>query len=181
MPHARKNVTKTKLTTENRHIVRTLGSTINVKGRPETIWDNITNVKIEQFSDPTIFKLLDIPKPLRAEIISKGPSGRRIAYFDSGKKFMQEILVWKPLTEYSFSFNPEKGFKVLCFFELSEGVFQIPTGAYYLTTKGQTTSLELTTTYSIDRRLYFLFNIPVRLILKVFQRYLLTSIKKNSE
>jgi len=169
------------LTVKNRHIVKTLGSTIDINGRPETIWENITNVKIEQFSDPTIFKLLDIPKPLRAEIISEGQGGRRIAYFDSGKKFMQEILVWKPLAEYSFSFNPEKGFKVLYFFELSEGVFQIPTGAYYLTTNGQTTSLKLTTTYSIDRRLYFLFNIPVRLILKAFQRYLLTSIKKNSE
>lgn len=167
--------------TENRHIIKTLGSTIIINGRPETIWDNITNVNIEQFSDPTIFKLLDIPKPLRAEIISEGQGGRRIAYFDSGKKFMQEILIWKPLTEYSFSFNPEKGFKVLYFFELSEGVFQIPTGAYYLTTTGQTTSLKLTTTYSIDRRLYFLCNIPARLILKAFQRYLLTSIKKNSE
>lgn len=165
----------------NRHILKTLSSTIEIQGRPEIIWDNITNVKIEQFSDPIIFKLLDIPKPLRAEIISEGQGGRRIAYFDSGKKFMQEILVWKPLTEYSFSFNPEKGFKVLYFFELSEGVFQIPTGAYYLTTKGQTTTLQLTTTYSIDKRLYFLFNIPVKLILKAFQRYLLTSIKKNSE
>jgi len=169
------------LTTKNKHIVKTLGSTIEINGRPETIWENITNVKIEQFSDPTIFKFLDIPKPLRAEVISEGQGGRRIAYFDSGKKFMQEILVWKPLTEYSFSFNPEKGFKVLYFFELSEGVFQIPTGAYYLTTIGQTTSLKLTTTYSIDRRLYFLFNIPARLILKAFQRYLLNSIKKNSE
>jgi hypothetical protein len=169
------------LTTKNRHIIKTLGSTINIIGRPEIIWDNITNVKIEQFSDPTIFKLLDIPKPLKAEIISEGQGGKRIAYFDTGKKFIQEILVWKPLKEYSFSFNPEKGFKVLYFFELSEGVFQIPTGAYYLTTSGKTTTLKLTTTYSIDKRLYFLFNIPVILILKAFQRYLLTSIKKNSE
>jgi hypothetical protein len=180
MPHA-KNATKTNLTTKKRHITKTLCSTINIKGRPETVWDNITNVKIEKFSDPTIFKLLDIPKPLRAEIISEGQGGRRIAYFDSGKKFIQEILVWQPLTEYSFSFNPEKGFKVLYFFELSEGVFQIPTGAYYLTTTGQTTNLKLATTYSIDRRLFFLFNIPAKLILKVFQLYLLTSIKKNSE
>ncbi len=169
------------MTTKNKHIVKTLGSTIDITCRPETIWENITNVKIEQFSDPTIFKLLDIPKPLKAKIISEGKGGRRIAYFDSGKKFMQEILVWKPLTEYSFSFNPEKGFKVLYFFEISEGVFQIATGAYYLTTTGNKTSLKLTTTYSIDRRLYFLFNIPSMLILKVFQRYLLTSIKKNCE
>ena len=166
------------MTNKKRHIVKTLGSTIDINGQPETIWENITNVKIEQFSDPTIFKMLDIPKPLKAEIISEGQGGKRIAYFDSGKKFIQEILVWKPLTEYSFSFNPDR---VCYFFELSEGVFQIPFGAYYLSTIGQTTTLRLTTTYSIDRRLYFIFNIPVRLILKAFQRYLLTSIKKNSE
>lgn len=169
------------LTNTNRHIVKTIGSTIDIQGRPETIWDNITNVKIEQFSDPTIFKILDIPKPLKAEIISEGQGGKRFAYFDSGKKFIQEILVWKPLKEYSFSFNPEKGFRVCYFFELSEGVFQIPTGSYHLKTIGQTTTLTLKTTYSIDRRLNFLFSIPARLILKSFQRYLLKSIKKNSE
>lgn len=166
---------------KKRHIVKTLGSSIVINGRPGTIWGNITNVKIEQFSDPTIFKLLDIPKPLKAEIISEGQGGIRIAYFDSKKKFIQEILVWKPMTEYSFSFNPEKGFRVCYFFDLSEGVFQILTGAYYLKTVGQKTTLKLTTTYSIDKRFYFLFNIPVRIILKTFQRYLLTSIKKNSE
>ena len=167
--------------TKNKHIVKILSSTIEIKSRPEIIWDNITNVKIEQFSDPIIFKVLDIPKPLKAEIISEGEGGRRVAYFDSGKKFMQEILVWKPLEEYSFSFNPERGFRICYFFELSEGVFRIPFGAYYLTVNGQTTALKLSTTYSIDKRLYFLYNIPARLILKVFQRYLLTSIKKNAE
>jgi hypothetical protein len=166
---------------KNKHIVNTFGSKIDIIGRPEDIWENITNVKIEKFSDPTIFKLLDIPKPLSAEIVSEGIGGKRIAYFDSGKRFIQEILVWNPLVEYAFSFNPEKGFKVLYFFELSEGVFQIPSGAYKLITKEQITTLELTTTYSIDKRLYFLFNIPVRIILMAFQRYLLNSIKKNSE
>lgn len=111
------------MTKKNKHIIKTLGSTIDIIGRPEIIWDNITNVKIEQFSDPTIFKHLDIPKPLKSEIISEGQGGKRIAYFDTGKRFIQEILIWKPLKEYSFSFNPEKGFKVLYFFELSEGVF----------------------------------------------------------
>lgn len=169
------------MTNTNRHIVKTLETSIDIQGHPEIIWDNITNVKIEQFSDPIIFKILDIPKPLKAEVISEGQGGKRIAYFDSGKRFIQEILVWKPLIEYSFSFNPEKGFRVCYFFELSEGVFQIPKGAYYLKTVGQMTTLTLTTTYSIDRRLNFLFSIPVRIILKTFQRYLLKSIKKNSE
>lgn len=165
----------------NEHIVRTISSQIVISGKPETIWDNITNVKIEQFSDPILFKILDIPKPLKAEIISEGKGGKRIAYFDSGKRFIQEILEWNPFKEYSFSFNPEKGFRVCYFFELSEGVFRIPSGAYFLTTNGNKTTLKLSTTYSIDKKLYFLFNFPVKLILTAFQRYLLTSLKKNSE
>lgn len=169
------------LSQTDKHITKTIDSIIIINGHAQTIWDNITNVKIEKFSDPFIFKLLDIPKPLRAEIISEGQGGSRIAYFDTGKKFIQKILVWKPLTEYSFSFNPEKGFRVCYLFELSEGVFRILTGAYFLTPKGHSISLQLSTTYSIDKRFYYLFNLPARLILKAFQRYLLTSIKKNSE
>ena len=169
------------MTKNGRHIIKTICSEIDIAGRPETIWDNITNVKIEQFSDPIIFKLLDIPKPMRAEVISEGKGGKRIAYFDSGKRFIQEILEWKPFEEYAFSFNPEKGFRVCYVFELSEGVFRIPSGAYHLLAIGKTTTLKLTTTYSIDSRLFYLFNLPVRLILKAFQRYLLTSIKKNFE
>ncbi len=108
------------LSQTDKHITKTIDSKIIINGQAQTIWDNITNVKIEKFSDPCIFKLLDIPKPLRAEIISDGQGGSRIAYFSTGKKFIQKILIWKPLTEYSFSFNPEKGFRVCYFFELSE-------------------------------------------------------------
>jgi hypothetical protein len=163
------------------HTVKSIHSEIEIKSQAEKIWDNITNVKIEQFSDPLLFKILNIPKPLKAEIISEGEGGSRIAYFDTGKRFMQKILVWKPLTEYSFSFNPEKGFTVCYLFDLSEGVFRIPSGAYFLAIGSNSTKLKLVTTYSIDKRIYFLLNLPVRGILKIFQRYLLASIKKNSE
>jgi hypothetical protein len=163
------------------HIIRSIDSEIKINGSPETIWENITNVKIEQFSDPVLFRFLGIPKPLRAEVISEGVGGSRIAYFNNGKRFMQKILVWNPLKEYSFSFNPEKDFKICYFFELSEGVFRIPGGEYLLSTNGNSTRLKLATTYSIDKRLYIFLHLPVRLILTLFQRYLLSSIKKNSE
>ena len=140
---------------EKKHIVKTLGSTIDINRRPETIWENITNVKIEQFSDPTIFKLLDIPKPLKAEIISEDKAANELPILTAANDLCKKFWYGKLLTEYSFSFNPEKDFRVGYFFELSEGVFQIPTGAYYLTTVGQKTTLKLTTTYSIDKRLYF--------------------------
>ena len=164
-----------------RHIRKTISSSIDIKSRPEIIWDHITNVRIEQFSDPLIFRLLGIPRPLKADLLTEGEGGERIAYFDSGKRFIQEITTWEPLKEYSFNFNPEKGFVVGYIFDISEGVFRVPNGSYYLKEKGDTIELQLATTYSLDKRVYYFFNIPVRLILKSFQKYLLNSIKKNSE
>ncbi|MEM7373310.1 MAG: hypothetical protein AAF587_32090 [Bacteroidota bacterium] len=164
------------------HIQQSMESSILIQASASEIWDNITDVKIEEFSDPILFKLLDIPKPLKADVISEGKGGQRIAYFDSGKRFMQEILRWEPMTGYSFSFNPEKGFRVCYLFDLADGVFQIPGGAYRLDSMHkQAIRLTLQTTFSIDRRLYWLFILPVKLILKAFQRYLLRSIKRNSE
>lgn len=136
---------------------------------------------MNSFSDPRAFKLLGIPRPLKADILVEGKGGKRIAYFDSGKKFIQEITTWEPLKKYSFNFNPENGFKVGYFFDIKDGIFRVPNGSYLLTSNKNMTELQLSTTYSLDRRVFFLFNIPVRLILKVFQKYLLTSIKKNSE
>ncbi len=165
----------------NRHIKRTISYTIAINGYPEVIWDNITNVQIEQFSDPLAFRLLGIPRPLKADLITEGEGGKRIAYFDTGKRFIQEITTWEPLKEYSFNFNPEKCFVVGYFFDISDGIFKVPNGSYFLRNKGDEIELKLATTYSLDRRIYFLFNIPVRVILKAFQKYLLTSIKKNNE
>lgn len=175
------NKTPSKLGVDHRHICSTISSCININGSPETIWNNITNVRIEQFSGPKIFRILGIPRPLRADLLIEGGGGQRIAYFDSGKKFIQEITTWKPLEEYSFNFNPEKGFKVCYLFDISDGIFRVPNGSYFLTTNQNITTLRLSTTYSLDRRVFFLFNVPARLILKIFQRHLLASIKKNSE
>ena len=169
------------MTPSKRHISRTISSSIDIHGHPERIWEHITNVRIEQFSDPLAFRLLGIPRPLRADLLTQGAGGQRIAYFANGKKFVQQITVWKPPEEYAFNFNPEKGFVVGYFFDISDGVFRVPHGSYLLTHKGDSTELQLATTYSLDRRVYFLFRLPVRLILKAFQKYLLTSIKKNSE
>lgn len=166
---------------QRRHIVKTISSTIAIHAKSEIVWENITNVKIEQYSDPFIFKILGVPKPLKADLISTGEGGQRIAYFDSGKRFIQKITVWKPFQEYSFDFNPEQGFVVGHFFDLSDGIFRVPNGTYLLTGNSGTTTLQLCTTYSLDKGIFLLFNLSVRIILKAFQRYLLRSIKKNSE
>src|SRR3954451_14004572 len=107
----------TLMKSERRHISRSIHSSINITAKAGVIWENITNVNLEEYSDPILFKALGIPKPLKADIISTGVGGERIAFFNSGKRFVQRITTWKPFQEYSFHFNPEKGFMVGHFFD----------------------------------------------------------------
>lgn len=166
---------------EINHIKKTISTTVQVKSNAESVWKNITNVQIEQFDDPWYFKLLNIPKPLKAEVTKNGVGGKRIAFFNNGKKFIQTISTWEELKEYSFTFNPEKHFVVGFFFDLSDGVFRILTGSYFITGNLNCLNLELKTTYSISRKANWLLSIPIRIVLYIFQEYLLKSIKKNSE
>lgn len=156
-----------------------MSSSAIVGGGLQRTWDKVTDVDIADFSHPTFFKLVGIPHPLRAEVLADGVDGERIAYFDTGKRFIQRITVWDPLREYAFTFNPEKGFTVVYLFDLSDGVVQIPSGSYLLEEDGSHTQITLSTDYSIDRRVHFLLGPPVRIMLKLFQRYLLKSIARN--
>lgn len=158
-----------------------LSSSATVAGTPEATWAEITNVDIANYPHPPYLKVLGIPHPLRAEVISDGIGGERIAYFDTGKRFIQRITSWQPPTTYAFSFNPEKEFRVGYVFDLSDGVVQIGTGSYRLTPVPGGTKVELGTTYSIDRRAAAILNPFVRLLLKIFQMYLLRSISRNVE
>lgn len=155
-------------------------SSASVRAPIAHVWEQITNVDIHSFPHPRYFRFLGIPNPLRAEVIDSGVGGQRIAYFDTGKRFIQRITVWNPNREYSFTFNPEKGFKVAFFFDLADGVVQIATGYYVLDERGATTTIRLGTQYSIDRRFAFLLGIPVWVVLRGFQGYLLKAIAHNA-
>jgi hypothetical protein len=162
------------------HTRKTIESEIWIGASPSVVWDNITNVKLEQFADPLIFRLLDVPKPMRAELLTNGAGGSRVAYFENGKRFAQEILLWEPYARYSFLFNPEPGFRVGYIFELSSGIFRMLSGAYYLREDNKGTWLKLQTEYSVQRNISYVLLGPITLVLRIFQQYLLTSIKKNA-
>lgn len=164
-------------------VVGAIESSTDVVGSLERVWDCIVNVDIHAASHPLVFRIAGIPDPVRAEVVSTGVGGERIAYFATGKRFLQRITKWVPPREYAFTFNPEKGFKVLYFFDLSDGLVQIPAGSYLLSDRSSaaisTTRIRLGTEYSIDHRVAFLFELPVRVFLRGFQRYLLTAITRN--
>jgi len=50
---------------------------------------------------------------LKADLITGGKGGRRVEYFDSDKRFIQDITNWKPLREYSFNqYSSKTDFKI---------------------------------------------------------------------
>ncbi len=158
-----------------------VSSSIAIRAPVNKIWKQVTDVNIEQFSHPYLFRLLGIPKPLRAKIFKEGIGGIRTAYFDNGKSFSQRIVDWKPLKRYEFSFAPEIGFRAGHFFDLSKGPFKVLRGAYTLMPSDPVIILELVSWYSVTDPTRRLFGIPIRWVLELFQRYLLESIKRNSE
>lgn len=163
------------------HTVKTIKSQVHIIAPAAMVWAHITNVRLEQFADPLLFRLLDVPKPLRADLLTEGVGGCRTAHFANGKKFEQRILRWEPHTHYAFSFNPEPGFRVGYLFELSAGMFRMLAGAYELHEDANHTVLTLRTEYSVQRNMRWLLLGPITAVLYLFQRYLLRSIKRNAE
>lgn len=161
-----------------RRIKGVLRSSTTIPADVDQVWQQIVDVDIATVRQPSYFRLAGIPHPLRAEVESEGIGGRRVAYFENGKRFLQVITGWEPPRHYSFQFNPEPGFRVLYVFDLSDGPVQIPTGEYFVAEGPTGISVTLGTQYSVDRRFFFLVP-PVLGFLKLFQRYLLSSISGN--
>ena len=153
----------------------------HIHAPPEIVWRHVTEVDIASFRHPAYFVLLGIPKPLRAEITKSGVGGRRVAYFDNGRTFTQEITTWQPHTQYDFTFQAEAGFRVAYLLDLSDGSFQMKSGSYRLVAGENGVRLTLASAYALRGFFGWCLYGPVRLVLDLFQRYLLRGIKANAE
>lgn len=158
----------------------TLSSSVRVVAPPETVWSNITNVRIDSSVPPRLFTLLGIPKPLHAELFEKPPERRRVAYFANGKRFSQEITWWKPLEGYAFTFRADQGFKVAFVLDLARGPFRLVSGEYHMAEREGGIDLTLTSTYFVGG-LMRLCSLPFAIVMRAFQRYLLSAIKQSCE
>jgi hypothetical protein len=162
-------------------ISKVISSVVLLNSTIENSWDKVTNVEIEEFKFPWYFRLLNIPKPIKAEILHEGVGGKRKAYFDNKKTFTQEIVTWEKYKTYSFIFSSEDKFKAGYFFNIFQGAFRIFKGTYFVRYVDNKVKVELLTHYSIDKHFDWLLHKPVFYILTAFQKYLLNTIKTNSE
>lgn len=147
----------------------------------ETVWQHITEVDIASFRHPAYLALLGIPKPLRAEILAPGVGGARTAFFANDRRFTQEITAWQPYEHYAFTFRAGPGFRVAYLLDLAEGPFRMKAGAYHLMPEQEGVRLSLSSQYELYGLVGLSLWLPVRLVLALFQRYLLQGIKANAE
>ena len=158
-----------------------LEHTTQIEASAEGVWQHVTEVDIASFEHPATFSLLGIPKPLRAEITKSGVGGRRVAYFENGRTFTQEITIWQPHSQYDFTFQASPGFRVGYLLDLSNGPFQMKSGSYRLVPQGDGVQLTLASEYQLRGFFGWCLYLPVWLVLNLFQRYLLLGIKANAE
>ena len=159
----------------------TIEHTIHINATAESVWQHITEVDIASFRHPTYFALLDIPKPLRAEVVEPGVGGARTAFFSNGLRFTQKITEWQPPERYAFTFRADPGFRVAYFLDLSDGPFRMKCGAYRIAPGQGGARLSLSSQYELYGIVGASLHIPVGLVLSLFQRYLLRGIKANAE
>ena len=159
----------------------TIEHSMRINASAASVWQHITEVDIASFRHPPYFALLDIPKPLRAEVVQPGVGGARTAFFANHLCFSQKITEWQPYERYAFTFSADPGFRVAYFLDLADGPFRLKTGTYRLAPSQGGVRLSLSSQYELYGIAGACLYVPVRLVLALFQRYLLSGIKANAE
>lgn len=146
------------------------------------VWRFVTDVDVEAYPHPTIFKLLGVPRPLRAELKGDGVGARRTAWFDNGKRFTQVVLEWTPPQLYWFSFTADPGFRAGYLFDLSKGPFRMLEGWYQLDEiSPKVTRVKLGSLYLCAIPRMQVIPWIIGRVLPAYQRFLLRMIKANCE
>jgi hypothetical protein len=148
----------------------------------ENVWRCITDVDLSAYPHPAIFKVLGVPRPLRAELRGDGVGAERTAWFDNGKRFTQVVSEWRPPAGYRFSFQADPGFRAGYLFDLSRGPFRMVEGWYRLEALGpKLTAATLGSRYLCS--IHPLLVIPwiIAKVLPAYQSFLLRMIKSNCE
>ena len=154
---------------------------INIAAPPEAVWQEVTQVDIASFRHPIYLSILGIPKPLRAEVTQPGVGGARVAFFSNNLRFSQEIIEWQPYERYAFTFKPDPGFRVAYCLDLSDGPVRMVAGGYQINRSESGSRLTLSSQYELWGVPGACLRLPVRLVLHLFQSYLLRGIRINSE
>lgn len=162
-------------------------SEVIISATPETIWNNIVEVKTIQENEYNsgFFNDIGIPRPMSATIDRKEVGGLRIGNFEGGLKFVETITKYEPNKIVSFDITVDpKSVRPNVFDQhvLNGNYFMFVDATYELTplSNGQI-KLELSSNYQLTSTINFYGKFWGDIILKDFQDRLLYVIEKRCE
>ncbi|WP_437921617.1 hypothetical protein [Sphingobacterium sp. LRF_L2] len=162
-------------------------SEVIISATPETIWNNIVEVKTirENEYDAGFFNDIGIPKPISATVDGKESGGQRIGNFEGGLKFIETITKYEPNKIVSFDITVDpKSVRPNVFDQhvLNGNYFTFVDATYELAPleNGQV-KLKLSSNYQLTSTINFYGKFWGDIILKDFQDRLLDVIEKRCE
>jgi hypothetical protein len=165
----------------------TIKSEVIITAKPETIWDNIVEVKTIQNNEynPGVFNYLGIPRPMNATVDKKSIGGKRIGNFEGGLKFVETITEYKENKKVAFKIKIDTetvGQKVFEQHVLNGNYFNFINATYELeSTANGKVRLSLTSSYQLTSTINFYGKFWGDMILSDFQDRLLDVIETRCE
>jgi hypothetical protein len=160
-------------------------SEVIISAAPETIWNNIVEVRPIQENEyhPGFFNALGIPRPISATVNRREPGGLRIGTFEGGLKFVETITSYEPNKNISFDIKVDPNSVRQNVFDqhvLNGNYFTFVNATYKLSplTNGQV-KLQLSSKYQLTSTINFYGKFWGDLILKDFQDRLLEVIQSR--
>jgi hypothetical protein len=162
-------------------------SEVVISALPETIWDNIVEVRTIQDAEytPGFFNRIGIPRPLRATVDKKEIGGHRTGNFEGGLRFIETITQYEPnkVVAFDIKVDPES-VRVNVFDQhvLNGNYFTFVNATYELTClPNGHVNLMLSSQYQLTSKINLYGKFWGDIILKDFQDRLLKVIKTRSE
>ncbi|PKH52068.1 hypothetical protein CXF68_15800 [Tenacibaculum sp. Bg11-29] len=162
-------------------------SEVIISSTPETIWNNIVEVKTINNNEYNsgFFNTLGIPRPINATVDIKAVNGHRIGNFEGGLKFIETITEYKENKEITFNIRIDSNTvrqKVFDQHVLNGNYFNFVDATYELETieNGQI-KLILTSSYQLTSTINFYGKFWGDIILSDFQDRLLDVIEIRCE
>lgn len=167
--------------------IYTIKNEVIIAAKPETIWNNIVEVKSIDKSEYNFgfFNYLGIPGPISATVDNKNIGGKRIGNFEGGLKFIEIITEYQENKKVAFEINIDLktvGHKVFEQHVLNGDYFSFVNATYQLENIGNGhTKLKLTSSYQLTSTINFYGKFWGNIILSDFQDRLLEVIETRCE
>ncbi len=162
-------------------------SEVIISAKPETIWNNIVEVKTitEQEYNSGFFNSVGIPRPISATVDKREIGGQRIGNFEGGLKFIETITEYQQNKKVSFDIAIDPNTvrqKVFDQHVLNGNYFTFVDATYELTElNNEQVKLTLTSSYQLTSTINFYGKFWGDIILSDFQDRLLNVIETRCE